>query len=78
MATRYISSVINRDRYFVFMTATAENPVSRKELKSFLLFPITWDYRFSEPELRTYIRIEAVFQGIVTGYVYELHLSVSY
>jgi len=46
MATRSSFSVINSDRCFVFMAATAENPVY--EAKPSLLCLINLDSRFSQ------------------------------
>jgi len=62
-------SIINRYRYFVFMTATAENPFSQKYVvtkeNSYL---INLDSRFPQAvNLRKFVCIQLVFQDAVTG-----------
>jgi len=78
MKTRSSSSIINRDRHFVFMTTTAENQFSYKYIDTkgsktviaLLLCLINFDSVFhNHPKLRKFICITHVFQGTVTRYV---------
>jgi hypothetical protein len=74
MQSRSSFYIINRDRYFVFMAATAENKVTNGSKTFIALFDklcTNWQ------DWGCLSTTNFVFQGTVTGYVYELLLFTS-
>jgi hypothetical protein len=84
IATCSSFSIISHYRYIVFMTGTTEYPISQKYIlakgnKTLLAFSVNLGSRFSQGAKTEgrFICMKHVFQGTVTGYVYELLLFTS-
>jgi hypothetical protein len=82
MTTLSSFSFIIHDRYFVFMTATAGNPVAHKCVitkgsKAFIALCDEVSLFHKQPKLKQFTCIKDVFQGTITEHVYELFLFPS-